>query len=178
MSYYPPSGSSYPYSAYHPPSANAYHSQHTPGTYPTTAYQQPYPSTTVQGYGATWPYAYGYYAPQQQQAQGAAKPAITRPTVSTGFQSTQPAAGTSANTTASPSVAHPPSGQNAPSTSTLQATGPQRTYSTPYTYVPAYRDSVTAASSGGARGSKKSSFRGLFTKECEHRTRHRVPLSP
>lgn len=163
MSYYPPSGSSYPYSAYHPPSANAYHTQHTPGAYPTTAYQQPYPQTTA--YGATWPYAYGYYAPQQQQqqqqqqAQSAPKPAAARPAI---------AAGVSANaSTTSPAVAHP-QGSTAPITSVLQPTGPQRTYSTPYTYVPAYRDTVAAAASGGARGSKKSSFRGLFTKECTH----------
>ena len=63
--YYPPSGSSYPYSAYHPPAANgytpqagAYQPQAAGATpYPASAYQTPYPTA---GYGA-WTYPYSYY---------------------------------------------------------------------------------------------------------------------
>jgi hypothetical protein len=164
MSYYPPSGSSYPYSAYHPPQANAYHSQHVQsvGGYPTTAYQQPYPATAVQGYGATWPY-YNYYAPQQQQAvQAAARPA-SRPTITantTTAQTMQPA--TSTPSTAATTAQHAPT---APTTSVIAPSGQQRTYTATYTYVPStYRDSINASSSRG----KKSSYRGLFAKECKY----------
>lgn len=170
MSYYSPSGGSYPYSAYHPPSAGAYHAQHAAGAYPTTAYSQAYPPTTVQGYGATWPY-YSYYPPQQQQAQTAAKPTAARPAVGTTAQGVQPSTPAATTPAAGTATAQTTTASTAPTTSILQATGSQRPYTatTSYTYVPAYRDTLAAASSGGARGSRKSTFRGLFTKERELR---------
>ena len=159
MSYYPPSGSSYPYSAYHPPQANAYHQQHvqSAGGYPTTAYQQAYPATTVQGYGATWPY-YSYYPPQQQQAQTAARSTPRPAATPSNTQATQAAAGTS-TATASTTPAQHATTQPAPTTSVIAPSGQQRSYPTTYTYMSSYRDSM--ASSRG----KKSSYRGLFTKE-------------
>ncbi|KAI0093854.1 transcription initiation factor IID, 18kD subunit-domain-containing protein [Irpex rosettiformis] len=127
MSYYPPSGSSYPYSAYHPPQANAYHSSHvqSAGGYPTTAYQQAYPATTVQGYGATWPY-YSYYAPQQQQAQVTSRSTPRQAAATSTTQTTQTGTGTSATTasttttSAQHAIALP-----APTTSVIAPSGTQ-----------------------------------------------------
>lgn len=116
----------YPYSAYHP---SAY--SQTPGAYP---YQTAggYPAA---GYGATWPYSYSYYQP--------------RPSVGSAPSSV------------------PAIGQAQGSTSTTPA--PQRTSFNAYT--PSYaRESVAAAATGGATGrggyKKQSHFKGLFAKEC------------
>lgn len=164
MSYYPPSGSSYPYSAYHPPQANAYHAQHvqSAGGYPTTAYQQAYPATTVQGYGATWPY-YSYYAPQQQQqqqAQSAAR-ATPRPVATPSTQTTQATTSTAASTTTTTTAGQHATTQPAPTTSVIAPSGQQRTYTATYSYMPSYRDTMTSSRA------KKSAYRGLFTKERE-----------
>lgn len=142
MSYYPPphTGTSYPYSTYHPP-ATAY--PQTPGAYPTTPYQTTaYPPTAVTGYGATWPYTYSYFPPQHasHSTYTAPKPAV-------------PSA--AANTIVT-----------TPITSTTPRSAPT---STTYTFTPAYtRESVAAAASGGATGRglrKQSTYKGLFTKE-------------
>lgn len=143
MSYYSHQGQTYPYSGYHHATTSAYpgHPQ-TPGAYPATAYQTPYPTTSVQGYGATWPYPYSYYpqATQQQQQQQQAA-AVPRP-VST------PTAG--APPTAAPTPVPVPQRVQAPPTA--------------YAYVP--RESVAAAGTGGAtRRQKQATYRGLFTKE-------------
>ncbi|GBE81966.1 transcription initiation factor IID, 18kD subunit-domain-containing protein [Sparassis latifolia] len=146
MSYYPPhhpgTGSSYPYSTYHPPTPGAYSA--TPGAYPTTPYQSTYPPTAVTGYGGTWPYAYSYYPPQQstQTALNVAKPTIGPATPVTTAAMPTPAPQRSAPTPAS------------------------------YTFTPTYtRESVFAASTGGAvsRGARKqSTMKGLFTKELRN----------
>ncbi|KAL4253128.1 hypothetical protein ABKN59_004109 [Abortiporus biennis] len=149
MSYYHGTGSTYPYGAYHPATSSAYpaHLQ-TPGSYPTTAYQTPYPHTA--GYGATWPYPYSYF-PHQAHTQ---TPIPTpRPTV------------------LNPSVAATTSATTAATTTSTYAHAPQRTLSTPsaYTYTP--RESVMAASTGGVgtRSSRKqATYRGLFTKELRN----------
>ncbi len=159
MSYYPPTGTSYPYSGYHPPSATAYHNAaHTTGAYPS-AYQTPYPPTAVTGYGATWPYAYSYYPPQQtSQATGSTLRPAPAPISTTTQISTAPTTSTTTST--------------APTVSTLAPHSAQRTYSTStYTY-PSYRDSYATSGSRGV--GKKSTFRGLFTKERELKFPHTV----
>ncbi|KIP09576.1 hypothetical protein PHLGIDRAFT_67294 [Phlebiopsis gigantea 11061_1 CR5-6] len=47
---------------------------------------------------------------------------------------------------------------------------PRPSYTSSYTYIPSYRDTLAAASSGGSRGvgGKKSTFRGLFAKELRN----------
>lgn len=142
----PPTSATYPYGAYHPPAPGPYghpHPQSQQG-YPNP-YAAPGPyQTGVTGYG--WPYQYSYI-PQQQQQQHP-QSTVPRPAV----QATQPVAVQGASTSAIPPA-------------------PQR--STTFTsYTPSYlRESVTAASTGGAtgRGSRKqSNFKGLFTKEREY----------
>lgn len=158
MSYYPPpngSGTTYPYSAYHPQTPGTYPSSHpqTPGAYPTTSYQA-YPGTAVTGYGA-WPYAYSYF-PQQQASHvplTTSKPPASAAAV----------ASTSTATTSYTPSAHSPAPQSQPQ---LQRVAPAPTA---YTFTPTYtRDSVGAANTGaGARGGRKqSTFKGLFAKEC------------
>ncbi|KAH9952223.1 transcription initiation factor IID, 18kD subunit-domain-containing protein [Amylocystis lapponica] len=145
MSYYPqpPGGSSYPYSAYHPPTPGAYGQA---GAYPTTPYQTQYPPTAVTGYGAaTWPY-YGYFPPQQ------ASQSTTRPTAPPTIATASTAASASTSSTPVPQRAAP-----TPST---------------YTFTSSYtRDTVNAAATGGATGrskGKQSTYKGLFTKELRN----------
>jgi len=142
----PQPATTFPYGTYHPP-PGAYGqplSQATPGT---TAYATAYPSgypTGVTGYG-TWPgYAYSYAPGSQQphiQSGGASRPFVH----TAGVTST-------ASTT----------------TSTLAT--PRTTTFTSYT--PSYlRESIAAASSGGATGRasrKQANFKGLFTKELKN----------
>ncbi|KAJ3559105.1 hypothetical protein NM688_g539 [Phlebia brevispora] len=164
MSYYPPTGSTYPYSAYHPQAAAAYHPG-TPGAYPS--YQYP-----AQGYGGTWPYTYSYYPPQQP-----AQPAASTSRAATAAPVT---AATTASTTTTTASAAPPVTATAPTTAGATATTAtttavqpstatvpplQRTFSTTqYTY-PSYRESIGSTSRGFG---KKSSYRGLFTKELRN----------
>jgi transcription initiation factor TFIID subunit 13 len=116
---------------------------HTPGTttYPSAYSSHGYPTTGVTGYG-TWQYPYNYVPGSQHHIQtaGASRPFIQTVGVPT-----------------------------AASTPTPVSTTPRTTTFTAYT--PSYlRESVTAASTGGAtgRGSRKqTSFKGMFTKERE-----------
>jgi len=91
MAYYPsqsgqlPTASgAYPYNTY------SYTHPQTTGAYPYTA--GAYPGTAVTGYGATWPYSYGYYQPQPSSLlkPATAQSTATAPTtsVNTGTQRT------------------------------------------------------------------------------------------
>ncbi|CCM02374.1 uncharacterized protein FIBRA_04469 [Fibroporia radiculosa] len=139
MSYYPPqTGASYPYSSYpsYPQTA----------AYPTTPYQSPY-STTVTGYGATWPYPYSYYPPppQHQQAPqaaaGAVKSAVAGASVSTTPIVTTPVAPVPARPTPAP---------------------------TTYTFTQTYAPGAAGAAAPGRSARKQPTFKGLFTKELRN----------
>lgn len=160
MSYYPPpngSGTTYPYSAYHPQAAGSYsgHPQ-TPGAYPTTPYQ-PYPGTAVTGYGA-WPYAYSYFP--QQQATHAPLATQPKPPVSQAASSSA----TTSTISAAPSPAPTAQVQHQKVTSTP----------TTYTFTPSYTRESTSNVGSGARGRKQASFKGLFSKECTYAQRSRA----
>ena len=119
-------------------------------------------------YGSTWPYtAYSYYPPQQPHAQTAAGTSRGATTANVATTSAGVTSATAVSATATPTIATaaaPALASGAAATSSsatpMSAAPMQRTFSTtPYTY-PSYRESYTGRSSG-----RKSTYRGLFTKE-------------
>ncbi len=152
MSHYPnpysTTGTTYPYTGYHPQTPGAYAHPQSSGAYPTAQYQPYAPPTAVTSYG-TWPYGYSYY-PQQQQAHTSITTA-PRPATSSTSTTTTTAQTTTipAPITAAPAVA-----STVPARSTVQST---------YTFTPYNRDSTAY----GRSARKGSNYRGLFTKERE-----------
>lgn len=159
MSYYPNTGSTYPYGAY---AASGY--PQTPGAYPTAAYQTGYPTA---GYTSTWPYSYSYYPTQQPHQQNAA--VASRSSTSTTPAPATPAAASSSTTTTNSTTAAVAASATAVTQAAPIQVAPQRSYASTSTFM--YTPSLTRESVGAGSTSrsfrKQSSHRGLFTKERE-----------